>query len=141
MKQKTLSDFKSDFPLLIEAGFLAVKQLDETSARRLFEAAKALNPESTAPQIGLGYIELNKLNVKDATDIFQRIVEKETNNHLAEAFLGICFLLTQKDREKGVKMIQKVIKKTEDDTIVNLGKIALEWSEKDLKNLKSPFIK
>lgn len=138
---KTLEDFKPDFPLLVEAGFVAVKQLDEISARRIFSAAQVLNPESMAPMIGFGYIELNKLNVKEAMVIFEKIVKKEPDNHLAEAFLGICYLLTTKEREKGKKIVKDVIGKAKDETIVNLGKVALEWAEKDLKNLKSPFIK
>ena len=60
-EEDKLEDFRHDFALLIEAGFVAVKQLDELSARRLFEAAQVLRPDSTAPQIGLGYIALNKL--------------------------------------------------------------------------------
>lgn len=97
---KTLEDLKPDFPLLVEAGFVAVKQLDEISARRIFSAAQVLNPDSVAPMIGFGYIELNKLNVKEAAVIFRKIVEKEPNNHLAEAFLGICYLLTKKNAKK-----------------------------------------
>ncbi len=56
MTKQKIADFKEDFPLLIEAGFIAVKQLDEISASRIFNAAQAINPHSTAPQIGLGYI-------------------------------------------------------------------------------------
>jgi len=141
MQEKKLEDFSEDFPLLLEAGFVAVKQLDETSARHLFNAAQLLNPESNAPRIGLGYIALNKLEVKEATEIFTEITEDEPDNDLATTFLGICYLLTKAKRSEGEKMIQKVIKKTSDETIVNLGTIALEWAEKDLKKLKSPFIK
>lgn len=132
-------DFKSDFPLLIEAGFIAVKQLDETSARRIFQAAQLLNPESVAPQIGLGYIALNKLEVKEATTIFEAIMSKEPTNLLAQTFLGICFLLTKTKRPKGEQMIHEAIEKTDDPTIKSLGEISLQWSEKDLKKEKSPF--
>jgi tetratricopeptide (TPR) repeat protein len=141
MPKKTLEDFKEDFPLLIEAGFVAVKQLDETSARHLFHAAKLLNPESTAPDIGIGYIALNKLEVKEATGIFEKIVKIEPDNQLAKTFLGISYLLTKAKRKKGEEIINQAIKETSDETIVNLGNIALEWAEKDLKKLKSPFIK
>lgn len=141
MAAKTLTDFKSDFALLLEAGFVAVKQLDETSARRLFQAASVLSPDSSAPLLGIGYIELNKLNVKEAMEIFQLIVNKEPENHLAVTFLGITYLLTKKERDKGEKMIQEIMKKAKDETVINLGKIALEWAEKDLTKLKSPFIK
>lgn len=139
MDQSKLTQFKEDFSLLIEAGFVAVKQLDETSATRIFQAAQAISPDSVAPQIGLGYIALNKLEVKRATQIFEKVVEKEPSNYLAQTFLGICFLLTKSKRKKGEKLIQEIIEKTPDPTIQSLGKLSLEWAEKDLKKEKSPF--
>lgn len=138
VKQK-IEDFKEDFSLLIEAGFVAVKQLDEISASRIFHAAQAISPNSTAPQIGLGYIALNKLEVKQATKIFEEVTEKEPENYLAQTFLGICFLLTKPKRKKGEKLIQEAMEKSSDPTIKNLGKISLQWAEKDLNELKSPF--
>lgn len=139
MEEAKLRDFKEDFALLIEAGFVAVKQLDETSATRIFNAAQILNPDSTAPQIGLGYIALNKLEVKEATRIFEAVTSKEPDNHLAQTFLGMCFLLTKPKRKKGEKLIREAIEKTDDPTIKNLGKISLEWAEKDLSKEKAPF--
>lgn len=139
MEQQKLQDFKEDFALLIEAGFIAVKQLDGISAARIFNAAQILNPESTAPQIGLGYIALNKLEIKEATRIFEEVTEKEPENYLAQTFLGMCFLLTKAKRKKGEKLIRECIEKTDDETIKNLGSISLEWAEKDLSKQKSPF--
>lgn len=139
MAKQTIGDFKEDFQLLIEAGFIAVKQLDEISATRIFNAAQTINPDSTAPQIGLGYIALNKLEVKHATKIFEEVAAKEPENQLAQTFLGICFLLTKPKRKKGEKLIQEAMEKTRDPTIKNLGEISLKWAEKDLKDLKSPF--
>lgn len=131
--------FREDFSLFIEAGFIAVKQLDETSATRIFNAAMVINPESTAPHIGLGYIALNKLEVKEATRIFESIIAKEPDNHLAQTFLGICFLLTKPKRAKGEKLIKEIIGKTTDPTIKNLGEVSLVWAEKDLKKSPAPF--
>ena len=139
MEQEKLQDFKDDFALLIEAGFVAVKQLDETSATRIFNAAQTMSPNSTAPQIGLGYIALNKLELKEATKIFEAVIKKEPDNHLAQTFLGICFLLNKPKRKKGEKLIQDAIAKTSDQTIKDLGKISLEWAEKDLTKEKAPF--
>lgn len=134
-----LSNFKGDFALLIESGFIAVKQLDEMSARRIFEAAQVINPESSAPKIGLGYIAMNKLEVKEATRIFEEVLAKEPENYLAQSFLGICYLLLKAKQKKGEKLIQEAMEKSTDPTIQNLGKIALEWAEKDLKKEKAPF--
>lgn len=137
--RKKLYDFLDDFPLLIEAGFIAVKQLDEISATRIFNAADAMSPGHTAPQIGLGYIALNKLEVKEATRIFEGVVAKEPENYLAQTFLGMCFLLTKPKRKKGEKIIKEAIAKTDDPTVKNLGEISLEWVEKDLNKKKAPF--
>jgi len=134
-----LEEFKEDFSLLIEAGFVAVKQLDAISSSRIFVAAQMISPGHTAPQIGLGYIALNQLNIKEATHIFESIVEKEPENLLAQTFLGISYLLSKPKRKKGERIIKEAIEKTTDPTIKNLGAISLEWAEKDLKKAKSPF--
>ena len=109
--EEVMNVFKEDFPLLIEAGFVAVKQLDETSASRLFHAAQVLSATSTAPQIGLGYIALNKLELKEATRIFEEVLKIEPGNYLAQTFLGICFLLTKQKRKKGEKLILEAMKR------------------------------
>lgn len=140
-EQDVLEDFRHDFALLIEAGFVAVKQLDEISARRLFEAAQELRPDSTAPQIGLGYIALNKLEIKEASAIFEAVVKEEPDNYLAQAFLGICYLLVKTKRKKGEELISDATEKSDDPTVKNLCKLALEWADKDLKprESKAPF--
>lgn len=139
MEKQKLDEFTEDFALLIEAGFVAVKQLDETSASRIFHAAQVMSPDSTAPQIGLGYIALNKLEVKEATKIFEAVTKKEPVNYLAQTFLGICYLLNKPKRKKGEKLIQEAIQKSTDPTVKNLGKTSLEWAEKDLSKEKAPF--
>jgi tetratricopeptide (TPR) repeat protein len=116
-----------------------VKQLDETSASRIFNAAQVISPTSTAPQLGLGYIALNKLELKEATKIFEEVLKKEPENALAQTFLGISCLLNKSKRKKGEKLIQEAIAKATDPTIKSLGKISLEWAEKDLKKEKAPF--
>lgn len=133
MEEYKLQDFKEDFSLLIEAGFVAVKQLDEVSATRIFQAAQTMNVNNTAPQIGLGYIALNKLEIKQATKIFESVVKQEPENYLAQTFLGMCFLLNKPKRKKGERLIREAMEKTTDVTIKNLGEISLEWAEKDLK--------
>lgn len=139
MEEQKLQEFREDFALLIEAGFVAVKQLDEVSATRIFNSAQVMNPTSTAPQIGLGYIALNKLEIKDATRIFESVIKQEPENYLAQTFLGMCFLLNKAKRKKGEQLIREAMEKTDDPTVKNLGAISLEWAEKDLKKEKSPF--
>ncbi len=140
-EEDKLEDFRHDFALLIEAGFVAVKQLDELSARRLFEGAQVLRPDSTAPRIGLGYIALNKLEIKEASGIFEAVVKQEPENYLAQAFLGICYLLVKAKRKKGEDLINDAGEKSNDPTVKNLCNLAIEWAEKDLKKKdhKAPF--
>ena len=121
MNEEKFEEFKEDFALLIEAGFVAAKQMDEISATRIFYAAQCLSPKNTAPKIGLGFIALNKLELKEATRIFESVVEVEPDNHLAQTFLGICLLLTKGKRKKGEKHIHDTMQKTTDPTIKNLG--------------------
>lgn len=137
--EQLMQEFKEDYSLLIEAGFVAVKQLDETSATRIFTAAQVISPNNTAPQIGMGYIALNKLEIKEATRIFEEVVKKEPENYLAQTFLGICFLLNKPKRKKGEKLIQEAMSKTTEPTVKNLGELSLEWAEKDLKKQSAPF--
>lgn len=139
VKHEKFEVFKEDFALFIEAGFIAVKQLDEISALRIFEAAQILNPASSAPKIGFGYIALNKLEIKKASEIFEEICAEDPDNHLAQTFLGISYLLNKNKRKKGEKLIQEAIEKTTDPSVKNLGKTALNWSEKELSKIKSPF--
>ena len=139
MTEEWLEPYKEDFALLIESGFVAVKQLDEPCATRLFHAAQLLNPTSPAPEVGLGYIALNKLEIKEAIEIFRGVIRKDPTHHLAQTFLGMCYLLTDDLHEEGVKLIKSAIKETTDPTIVNLGEIALQWNEKDLRKKGAPF--
>lgn len=140
MSISKIEELKEDFRLLIEAGFVAVKQLDESSATRIFNAAQIMSPDNVAPQIGLGYIALNKLEVNEAAKIFERVLEKEPDNHLAQTFLGMSFLLNKAKRKKGEKLIMDALEKTTNPTIKNLCEVSLEWAEKDLKKKEPPFL-
>jgi len=140
MSNNVIDILKTDLSLLIEAGFVAVKQLDEISATRIFKAAQIISPKSTAPLVGLGYIALNKLESKKATEIFEEVMIKEPDNYLAQTFLGICFLLSKQKRKKGEKLILEAIEKSDNPTIINLGKISLEWVKKDLTKKEAPFL-
>ena len=104
-----------------------------------FSCGAGHESQQYAPQIGLGYIALNKLELKEATKIFEEVVKKEPENYLAQTFLGICFLLNKPKRKKGEKLIHEAMEKSSNPTIKNLGAISLEWAEKDLKKKEAPF--
>ncbi|MDB2613773.1 hypothetical protein N9Y92_01275 [Chlamydiales bacterium] len=139
----TLDEYKDDFGLFIEAGFVAAKQMDEKSARQIFKAAQVLNPESVSPQVGLGYIALNKMDTKESDRIFEKVVEKEPENWLAVCFLGVSYVLQKEKRKEGEELILKALEGTDDETVRTLAKTSLEWNEKDLKkkDSKAPFFK
>lgn len=128
-----IDDFKDDFSLFIEAGFIAVKQLDEIAAKRLFKAADLFRPGNLASQLGLGYIALNKLQLNEASKIFEAIIEKDPSHHLAKAFLGICYIINATTREKGKALILEVQQATDDPSILNLATVCLDWAKSDLK--------
>lgn len=129
-----LEQFDDDFALFIESGFMAVNQKDEVNAQRCFEAARLLRDESSAPIIGLGYIALNKLEVKKAVEYFKVALEMDPEHHLAKAFLGVAYLLVESKREEGEKLISEAKKASDDPTIANLADISLQWADKDLKD-------
>lgn len=137
-EESILSFFSEDFSLFVEAGFVAVKQLDEIAARRLFKAAETLNPENPAPQLGLGYIALNKLRISEATSIFETILKRDPEHHLAKALLGVAYLLSQDKKKRGEELIREAREKCDDPTIKNLADVCLEWQKKDLTNKNLP---
>jgi len=134
MSEESLLDyFREDFTLLIEAGFVAVKQLDEIAARRLFKAAELLNPDNPAPQLGLGYVALNKLQINEASKLFEGILKQHSDHCLAQALLGICYMMSKTKRKKGEKLIMEAKEKSDDPTIKNLADVCMEWANSDLK--------
>ncbi len=139
MAQQIIAELRGDFASLIEAGLIAVNQLDEDSAIKLFSAAQILEPESTAPRVGFGFIALNKLEVEKAIALFQVVVDHEPEHHLARAFLGISLSFDPKTRAQGEKLIQDANGKTDDPSVKNLCKLSLEWIDKDLKKKSAGF--
>lgn len=139
--QQKFSQFYEDFALFVEGAFIAVKQYNEKGARQIFQAAQALNPESSAPKIGFGYIALNKMEIKEATSIFEEVLKKEPDNALAQTFLGIALIMgkEQADVSRGEKLVRNALEKTKDPTVQNLASIILEWKDKAKKNDKAPF--
>lgn len=140
-EENVLDFFTEDFSLFIEAGFVAIKQLDEIASRRLFKAAEILNPNNPAPQLGLGYIALNKLRVSEAVSIFESIMKKDPEHHLAKALLGVAYLLTQDKKKKGEQLILEASEKSDDPTIKNLAEVCLVWLKKDLGTKNLPPLK
>jgi tetratricopeptide (TPR) repeat protein len=140
-EESLLKAFIEDYSLFIEAGFVAVKQLDEIAARRLFKAAEILSPDNPASQLGLGYMALNRLRVVEAATIFEAILKKDPNHKLAQALLGVAYLLTPDKKKKGEQLLVEAKEGCDDPTIKNLSDVCLDWLKKDLGMKALPPLK
>ena len=130
-------DYKEDWILFLEAGFIAVNQMDEDAAIKLFKAAELLNPESVLPKVGIGYLHLHKLELKQACKAFEEVLEKEPKNEMAKAFLGICMSLSPASMDKGEKILQQT-HKSHDPMIKQLSGTAIDFAEKFVKKAPTP---
>jgi len=133
-----LENYQKDFILLCEAGFIAVNQMDEDAAKKLFSASALLKPENYLPDVGMGYMHLGKLELKQAVGAFEKALKKEPDNEMAKAFLGICIALTPNEEAKGEKLLQESAKKTQDPEVKKLAASAIEFVEKFIKKSPSP---
>lgn len=128
---------RKDFLLFLEAGFIAVNQADEISANRLFAAAELLEPKNSLVKIGVGYLHLHKLELKQAIAKFEEVLKKEPKNEMAKTFLGIALSWTPTDTLKGEKLLEET-KKSEDKDIKKLSKTALTFVDTFIKKAPSP---
>ncbi len=133
-----LQKYKDHYILLAEAGFIAINQADEDAAIKLFKAAELLDPQNTLPKIGMGYMHLCKLELKQAAKIFEEILAKDHHNEMAKAFLGLCLSLNPAELAKGEKVLSESIHGSHDPMIKDLAKSALDFVEKFVKKAPSP---
>ena len=134
----SLETYQEHFSTLIEAGFIAVNQSDEDSAVKLFKAAEALKPGHFLPQLGRGYLHLCKLELKQACKIFTEVLQKEPNNEIAKAFLGLCMGLNPSEADQGAKILKETDKATKDPLLKDLTSSAIAFVEKFVKKAPTP---
>jgi tetratricopeptide (TPR) repeat protein len=130
-------DYKEDFVLLLEAGFIAVNQADEDAALKLFKSAELLNPDNQMPKVGMGYLHLHKLDLKQACQMFEEVLEAEPKNEMARAFLGISMSLAPTSMEKGEKILEQT-HHSKDPMIKTLSDTAINFVEKFVKKSPTP---
>ncbi len=113
-----------DFPLLLEAGFIAINQADEQCAINLFKASLKMNDKSAAPHIGFGYVALHKLEMPEAIKHFSKAIEIEPENEMIKALLGFCHIMTEQDAgiKVGSEMLDNIASQSEDQHIQELTK-------------------
>ncbi len=134
-----IEKFKEHFTLLLEAGFIAVNQADEDSALKLFKAAALLNPESSLPKIGRGYLHLHKLELKQSCKCFKEVLEKDPTNDMAKTFLGLALTFTTDQVSEGEKILTETATKAEDGQIKGLAETALDFVDKFVKKSSPPM--
>lgn len=134
-----LKKYKDHFILLVEAGFIAVNQADEDAAVKLFRASELLNPENTLPKVGMGYMHLCKLELKQACKLFDEVLAKEPNNEMARAFLGLSLALSPNEVVKGEKMLEETAQKAKDSNVKTLATTAIDFVERFVKKAPAPM--
>jgi len=133
----SLDDYKKDFLLFVEAGYIAINQLDEDSAIKLFKAAEILDKENPLIKIGFGYLYLHKLELKKSIEAFESVLKKDPKNEMAKAFLGIALSMTPNDMAKGEKILEETLKSS-DKGLKKLAGIAIDFIERFVKKEPSP---
>jgi len=133
-----LEKFKDHFILMVEAGFIAVNQADEDAALKLFKASELLDPQNILPQMGKGYIHLCKLELKQASKVFEDILAKDPSSEMAKTFLGLSMSLNPAEVAKGEKVLEESATKAKDPMVKNLAVSALDFVEKFVKKAPTP---
>ena len=134
-----VNQYKSDLILFLEAGFVAVNQMDEVTAKKLFAAALILDPQNSMPHVGIGYIHLQKLELAKAIAYFEKVLKDEPENQMARTFLGICFSMAPNKETEGEKILKETIK-SDDPLIKRLSHDTLEFVEKFVKKAPPPGV-
>jgi hypothetical protein len=133
-----LQQYQDHFILLAEAGFIAINQSDEDAAVKLFKASSLLNPSSTLPKIGMGYLHLCKLELKQAAKSFEEILAVDPKNEMALTFLGLSLSLNPSECAKGEKVLKESMEVAQDPMVKGLAKSSLEFVEKFVKKAPAP---
>ncbi len=130
--------YEADFILFVESGFIAASQADEDSALKLFRAAQFLDPKNHLPKIGFGYIHFLKLELQKASRHFEEVLKENPNNEMASALLGLTIAMTVKEVNKGEKILEEVLKNTEDGTVKEMASTAISFIERFIKKQPTP---
>ncbi len=133
-----LDKFKEHYILLAEAGFIAINQADEDAAIKLFKAAQVLEPKNVLPKLGMGYLHLCKLELKQAAKIFEDILATDPHQEMAKAFLGLSLSLNPKEIPAGEKVLADSLKNSKDPLVKELAHSALDFVEKFVKKNPTP---
>ena len=129
---------EEDSILLTEAGFIAVNQMDEDAALKLFKAAELLNAKSTLPQVGIGYLHLHKLDLKEACKAFDAVVKRDPHNEMAKTLYGLALGLSNETSNKGEKILHETAQGSRDPMLKQLGDTAIAFIDRFVKRTPGP---
>ena len=124
--------YQDEFILFLEAGFIAVNHADEDAAKKLFAASSLLKPESVLNLVGMGYMHLCKLELKNAENMFKKVLEIDPSNDMARTFLGITMSMSPKQGSEGEKMLEELAKSGNPE-VKHLSKDALSFVDQFVK--------
>ncbi len=135
-------DFIDDLPILVEAGLISIKQGDEESAKKMFNAVAVIDPQNTSKKLGYGLIALHKMDIKNAQQCFLDVMEVEKENWRAQAFLAFTYVLSvlqdgsaeekMQALKRGAELAQEVVDKSDAPSSQQLAQSLLDW-EKELQ--------
>jgi hypothetical protein len=138
----TLTEFNEDLALFVESGMIAIKQGDEESARKLFNAVKVIDPTNENVDMGFGLIGLHKMDLPVAKKHFEKLTKGPAKHWRAQAFLALANILSIMKEDSGeakLKSLQtayalaeEVVQECEDETIKQLAQSVLDW-EKEMQ--------
>jgi tetratricopeptide (TPR) repeat protein len=132
-----ITKYKEDFILFAEAGFIAVNQADEDAALKLFDAAALLDAKNILPKLGVGYLHLHKLELKQAIEKFDEVLNIDPDNEMAKAFKGLSYSLMPNAVTKGEKILEETCHST-DPLIKQMSQTAMEFVDKFVKPKPGP---
>jgi hydroxymethylpyrimidine pyrophosphatase-like HAD family hydrolase len=124
--------YKDHFILFIEAGFIAVNQMDEASALRLFHAAKLINPHALINDLGMGYFHLCRLEITKCLEHLDRILKQEPHNEIALAFKAMALTMSTDKVKEGHKLLEE-LKRSHNKDVEQFSHQGLEFIEKYVK--------
>lgn len=139
----TIQDFKKDLGLLVEAGLLAIKQGDEDSAKKIFDACDILDDDGIQKAFGYGLIAMHKMEIPKAIEWFQSLLEKDPNNWRAKSFLGFAYILTifsensAEEKSANLKtalmLSQEVLDNCDEESTLEVARSIQEWEKETQK--------
>lgn len=142
---KDLKEVHEDLALFVESGMIAIKQGDEESARKIFNALKLINPEHESVEMGFGLIALHKMDLPMARKHFEKLMNGTKKNWRAQAFLALSHVLgivKEKSDDLKLKSLKiaytlagEVVENCEDPSTKQLAQSVLDW-EKEMQMKK-----